>query len=90
MTYLAQEVIRRKRDGNALSDDEIDWLIAGITDGSISDAQVGAMAMAIVINGMCAQERVALTGAMTRSGEVLTWDVDRPVSHQRSLPALQT
>jgi thymidine phosphorylase len=84
MTYLAQEVIRRKRDGNALSDDEIQWLVAGITDGSISDAQVGAMAMAIVINGMCAQERVALTGAMTRSGEVLTWDVDRPVLDKHS------
>jgi thymidine phosphorylase len=84
MTYLAQEVIRRKRDGNALSDDEIQWLVAGITDGSISDAQVGAMAMAIVINGMGAEERVALTGAMTRSGEVLTWDVDRPVLDKHS------
>jgi thymidine phosphorylase len=84
MTYLAQEVIRRKRDGNALSDEEIQWLVAGITDGSISDAQVGALAMAIVINGMGGEERVALTGAMTRSGEVLTWDVDRPVLDKHS------
>jgi thymidine phosphorylase len=84
MAYLAQEVIRRKRDGNALSDEEIEWLVAGITDGSISDAQVGALAMAIVINGMGSQERVALTGAMTRSGEVLTWDVDRPVLDKHS------
>jgi thymidine phosphorylase len=84
MTYLAQEVIRRKRDGNALSDDEIQWLVAGITDGSVSDAQVGALAMAIVINGMGAEERVALTGAMTRSGEVLKWDVDRPVLDKHS------
>src|SRR3954453_2090573 len=84
MTYLAQEVIRRKRDGSALSAEEIEWLVAGITDGSISDAQVGALAMAIVINGMAAGERVALTGAMTRSGEVLQWDLDRPVLDKHS------
>ena len=84
MTLLAQEVIRRKRDGAALSAEEIDWLVAGITDGSISDAQVGALAMAIVINGMGGDERVALTGAMTRSGEVLQWDLDRPVLDKHS------
>ena len=84
MTLLAQEVIRRKRDGAALSAEEIEWLVAGITDGSISDAQVGALAMAIVINGMGRDERVALTGAMTRSGEVLQWDLDRPVLDKHS------
>jgi thymidine phosphorylase len=84
VAYLAQEVIRRKRDGNALSGEEIEWLVAGITNGSVSDAQVGALAMAIVINGMGPEERVALTGAMTRSGEVLTWDVDRPVLDKHS------
>ncbi len=84
MSYLAQEVIRRKRDGAALSGAEIEWLVAGITDGSISDAQVGAMAMAIVINGMNGDERVALTGAMTRSGDVLEWDLDRPVLDKHS------
>jgi thymidine phosphorylase len=83
-TFLAQEVIRRKRDGAALSAQEIDWLVAGITDGTVSDAQVGALAMAIVINGMGADERVALTGAMTRSGEVLRWDLDRPVLDKHS------
>jgi thymidine phosphorylase len=84
MAFLAQEVIRRKRDGHALTSDEIEWLVAGITDGSVSDAQVGALAMAIVINGMAAGERVALTGAMTRSGEVLRWDLDRPVLDKHS------
>jgi thymidine phosphorylase len=84
MAFLAQEVIRRKRDGHALSAEEIEWLVAGITDGSLSDAQVGALAMAIVINGMQGEERVALTGAMTRSGEVLTWDLDRPVLDKHS------
>jgi thymidine phosphorylase len=84
MAFLAQEVIRRKRDGHALSAEEIEWLVAGITDGSVSDAQVGALAMAIVIKGMERDERVALTGAMTRSGEVLTWDLDRPVLDKHS------
>ena len=84
MAFLAQEVIRRKRDGRALSAEEIEWLVAGITDGSVSDAQVGALAMAIVINGMERDERVALTGAMTRSGEVLEWDLDRPVLDKHS------
>jgi thymidine phosphorylase len=84
MAFLAQEVIRRKRDGHALSAEEIDWLVAGITDGSVSDAQVGALAMAIVIKGMERDERVALTGAMTRSGDVLKWDLDRPVLDKHS------
>jgi thymidine phosphorylase len=70
---LAQELIRRKRDGGALATREIDWLVRGITDGFVSDAQVGALAMAIVLNGMDHEERIALTGAMMRSGEVLDW-----------------
>ena len=70
---LTAELIRRKRDGGELSAGEIEQLVAGITDGSVSDAQVGALAMAIVWRDMTASERVALTGAMTRSGEVLKW-----------------
>jgi thymidine phosphorylase len=71
---LAAELIRRKRDGGELSAEEIEFLIAGITDGSVSDAQVGALAMAIVWRGMSKDERIALTGAMRDSGDVLTWD----------------
>jgi thymidine phosphorylase len=56
-----------------LSEDEISQLVFGIADGSVTDAQVGALAMAIVWRGMTAAERVALTGAMTRSGDVLDW-----------------
>ena len=72
MTYVP-DLIRVKRDGGELGADEIEFLAAGIADGSVSDAQVGALAMAIVLRGMSASERVALTGAMTRSGEVLDW-----------------
>src|SRR6202042_2381815 len=72
-TMLASELIRRKRDGGELSAEEVSELVAGIADESVSDAQVGALAMAIFLQGMTAAERVALTGAMTRSGEVLDW-----------------
>ena len=70
---LPQELIRRKRDGGELEGHEIEWLVRGITDGWVSDAQVGAFAMAVVLKGMTREERVALTGAMMRSGEVLDW-----------------
>jgi thymidine phosphorylase len=70
---LTAELIRRKRDGGELTAEEISFLVAGIADGSVSDGQVGALAMAILLRGMTAQERIALTGAMTRSGEVLDW-----------------
>ncbi|HYZ80728.1 MAG TPA: thymidine phosphorylase, partial [Solirubrobacteraceae bacterium] len=71
---LVGELIRRKRDGGELSAEEISELVAGIADGTVTDAQVGALAMAIVWRGMTPGERVALTGAMTRSGDVLRWD----------------
>jgi thymidine phosphorylase len=70
---LTAELIRRKRDGLELSADEISQLVSGIADGTVTDAQVGALAMAIVWRGMTPAERVALTGAMTRSGDVLDW-----------------
>jgi thymidine phosphorylase len=76
---LTAELIRKKRDGQELSAEEIEFLVAGITDGSVSDAQVGALAMAILLQGMTADERIALTGAKTRSGDVLDWaDADLP------------
>jgi thymidine phosphorylase len=81
---LAAEVIRRKRDGHALSPGELAFLVGGITDGSLSDAQVGALAMALFLRGMEPPERVALTAAMTRSGTVLEWDLDRPVLDKHS------
>jgi thymidine phosphorylase len=70
---LTAELIRRKRDGLELTGPEIEQLMFGIADGSVTDAQVGALAMAILWRGMSAGERVALTGAMTRSGDVLDW-----------------
>ena len=84
MTLLPAEVIRRKRDGAALSGDEIAFLVRGITQGGLSDAQVGALAMALFLRGMDAGERVALTEAMRDSGTVIDWDLDRPVLDKHS------
>src|SRR5947209_8013636 len=81
---LVAELIRTKRDGGELSASEIEELVAGITDGTVTDAQVGALAMAIVWRGMSGPERVALTGAMMRSGDVLTWGGERPVLDKHS------
>jgi thymidine phosphorylase len=73
------DLIRIKRDGGELTEDQIRALVAGVADGAVSDAQVGALAMAIVLNGMTAAERIALTGAMRDSGDVLDWsDADLP------------
>jgi thymidine phosphorylase len=81
---LAPEVIRRKRDGATLSADEIGFLVGGIADGGLSDAQVGALAMAFFLRGLESEERVALTRAMRDSGTVLEWDLDRPVLDKHS------
>jgi thymidine phosphorylase len=67
------DLIRTKRDGGELGEEEIRAFVTGIADGSVSDAQVGALAMAIVLNGMSAAERIVLTGAMRDSGDVLDW-----------------
>ena len=81
---IPAEVIRRKRDGHALRSDEIAFLVQGITDGSLSDAQVGALAMALFLKGMEPTERVALTEAMRDSGTVIPWDAGRPVVDKHS------
>jgi thymidine phosphorylase len=81
---LAAEVIRRKRDGHALSAEEIAFVVGGIADGGLSDAQVGALAMALFLRGADADERVGLTLAMRDSGTVLGWDLGKPVVDKHS------
>ncbi len=70
---LAQEIIRRKRDGHPLERAHIDAFVRGLVDESWSDAQAAAMAMALFLEGMSHEETMALTDAMTRSGTVLDW-----------------
>ncbi|WP_277962600.1 thymidine phosphorylase [Pseudomonas sp. RIT-To-2] len=82
--WLAQEVIRGKRDGGVLSRADIQRFVAGITDHSLSEGQVAAFAMAVLLKGMTLQERIALTEAMRDSGEVLHWQLPGPVVDKHS------
>src|SRR5688572_21255371 len=84
MTVLAQEIIRKKRDGRTLAAGEIDALIEGLTTGAVSDGPAAAFAMAVFFRGLALDERVALTRAMTRSGTVLAWDLPGPVVDKHS------
>ena len=70
---LAQEIIRKKRDNLPLSREEIAFFIKGITDGSVSEGQVSALAMAVYFNDMSRDERVAFTEGLRDSGDVLEW-----------------
>ncbi|HEY8012801.1 MAG TPA: thymidine phosphorylase, partial [Dongiaceae bacterium] len=84
---LPQEIIRRKRDGEALSEAEIGFFVQGIADESIGEGQVAAFAMAVFHRGMSEAETVTLTRQMTRSGRILDWrglDLPGPVLDKHS------
>jgi len=72
-SFLPQEIIRRKRDGAELAPFEIGQMIAGLTDGRVTEGQAAAFAMAVFFRDMNTAERVALTEAMRDSGSVLDW-----------------
>jgi thymidine phosphorylase len=81
------ELIRRKRDGEALSEGDIAAVVDGIVDGSMSDGQVAAFAMAVFFRGMTRHECAVLTRAMARSGAMLDWsgaDLGGPVLDKHS------
>ncbi|SFV36616.1 thymidine phosphorylase [Devosia crocina] len=85
MVFLPQETILKKRDGAALSKDEIARFVAGFAQGTVSEAQAAAFAMAVYFQDMSMDERVALTLAMRDSGSVLNWsDLDGPVADKHS------
>ena len=65
------DIIRRKRDGGALSKEEIDFFVKGYTSGSIPDYQASALLMAIYFQGMNREETGNLTLAMAHSGQTL-------------------
>ncbi|XP_026219595.1 thymidine phosphorylase [Anabas testudineus] len=67
------DLIKKKRDGGALSDEEIAAFIQAVTNKTIQDAQIGAMLMAIWLKDMAATETEALTREMMSSGEVMSW-----------------
>jgi len=65
------DIIIKKRNGEALTDEEIAFFIKGYTDGSIPDYQASALLMAIYFMGMTERETAALTMEMARSGDML-------------------
>lgn len=84
---LVQEIIRKKRDKETLTAQEIEDYIHGVTDHSVTESQVSAMSMAILLNGMDNDERVALTMAMAHSGTKVDWSkhaLDGPVLDKHS------
>lgn len=85
MSYLPQEIIRRKRDGMTLDPDEIKFLVNGLSDNSVRAEQISAFAMAVFFNDMTMAERVAMTEAMRDSGDVLDWsDLPGPALDKHS------
>lgn len=71
MTFLATELIQKKRGGLELLDDEIAFMIRGYLDGSVPDYQMSAFLMAIYFKGMSDRETWTLTQLMMHSGRVL-------------------
>jgi thymidine phosphorylase len=85
--FLPQEIIRKKRDGGVLTAEEIRHFVRGIPDGSVTEGQIAAFAMAVYFNDMTMDERVAFTLAMRDSGQVLEWrslDLPGPVLDKHS------
>ncbi|MDO5642872.1 MAG: thymidine phosphorylase [Paracoccus sp. (in: a-proteobacteria)] len=77
-------VIARLRDGGGLTADDATEIAQGLADGSISDAQAGSFAMAVLLRGLSTGARAALTLAMRDSGKVLHWDLPGPVLDKHS------
>ena len=84
-SYDVVDLIRAKRDGRALADAEIEWLIPAYTDGRIGDEQMAALAMAIVFRGLDEAELNAWTAAMIATGERMDFSgLQRPVVDKHS------
>ena len=80
----ARAIIAQIRDGSPPPPDQIAWFAAGLASGSVSDAQAGAFAMAVLLKGLGEAGRVALTTAMRDTGHVLKWDLSGPVIDKHS------
>ena len=84
---LFTDVIRAKRDGGELTDEQIAFFVAGLADESLPAEQVSALAMAIFLNSMSFNEAATLTLGMANSGTVLDWseaEFDGPVVDKHS------
>ena len=85
--FLAQEIIRKKRNAEVLSTEEIQFFVNGITNNTVSEGQIAALGMAVYFNDMNMDERIALTTSMRDSGTVLDWkslDLNGPIIDKHS------
>lgn len=80
----ARAIIAKVRRKQTPTDAELGWFTAGLASGMVTDAQAGAFAMAVCLNGLTDEGRVALTEGMRDSGDVLKWAVDGPVLDKHS------
>jgi thymidine phosphorylase len=81
----AVEVIIAKRDGAALTDSQIDWVVDAYTRGAVADEQMSALAMAVLLNGMDRHEISRWTAAMIASGERMDFSsLSRPTADKHS------
>ena len=80
----ARAIIARIRQGHSPDPESLSWFARGLADGSVSDAQAGAFAMGVCLNGLSDESRAALTVAMRDSGKVLKWNLDAPVLDKHS------
>lgn len=80
----ARAIIAKLRQRQTPNREELNWFAQGLADGTVTDAQSGAFAMAVCLNGLGDVGRVALTMAMRDSGRVLDWDLPGPVLDKHS------
>lgn len=80
-----KDLIQRKRDGGAMTEEQIERWVRGVADGTVPDYQSAALLMAITLRGMSQDETLALTRAMLQSGRTLEWTkLGRPTVDKHS------
>ncbi len=80
----ARAILAKLRHKQTPTREELAWMAQALADGEVSDAQAGAFAMAVCLNGLSDVGRVALTLSMRDSGRVLQWDLEGPVLDKHS------
>ena len=80
----ARAIIAKLRRHQTPEPAELAWFAQGLASGAVTDAQAGAFAMAVCLNGLSDEGRVALTQGMRDSGDVLAWDLPGPVLDKHS------
>ncbi len=80
----ARAIIAKVRQSDPPTKDELSWFARGLANGKVTDAQAGAFAMAVCLNGLKGDGRAWLTQAMRDSGDILEWDLPGPVVDKHS------